>query len=321
MPGQPSPSQATDPSASGARARRSSAGSRRSSDPVGSPEALGPALPLPPAASVALVLPAYNESARLGPALDELFGYLRRRETETAFVGRDGGAGPGYLPRRVEVIVVDDGSTDGTGDLVRARPEAGDGHLPDVTLRLLAVPHGGKGAAVRAGMLAAESELIVFMDADLATPPDQVPLLVDALATHDVALGSRIQRDGKDMRKSQPVYRRLIGKAFHVLASWWVVGSVRDTQCGFKGFTREAAHDLFGRQRVLSIVFDVELIYLARKRGYRIVEVPVLWEDRRGSRMKARLGLAVRVAWDLFRIPLIHRSVARAARPASDARA
>ncbi len=290
----------------------------------------GPSSPSP-STSLAVILPAYNEADRLGPALDELFGYLRRRDTDTAGAGRDGVIGPGRLPHRIELIVVDDGSTDATAQLVRDRPEAGleagpeagseagPNGLAGVTLRVLTVPHGGKGAAVRAGMLAAESDLIVFTDADMATPPDQIPLLVEALASADIALGSRIQQDGIDMRKSQPPYRRLIGKVFHLLAAWWVVGSVKDTQCGFKGFTRAAARDLFTRQRVLSIVFDVEVIYLARRRGYRIVEVPVQWEDRRGSRMKARLGLALRVAWDLFRIPLVHRSVGRVARPTSDA--
>jgi len=175
------------------------------------------------------------------------------------------------------------------------------------------VPHGGKGAAVRAGMLAATGDLVVFTDADMATPPDQIPLLVAALADHDVAFGSRIQPDGSDMRATQPVYRRLLGKVFHLLASIWVVGPVQDTQCGFKGFRSEAAKDLFARQRVTSIVFDVEIIYLARRRGYRMAIVPIRWYDKRGSRMRARPSLAMRVAWDLFRIPLIHRGSRRSA--------
>ena len=253
--------------------------------------------------TLSLVLPAYNEADRIGPALDELFGYLRRRGE----AARDGAPGSGHLPERLDVLVVDDGSVDGTADLVRARPEAtADGDGP-TTLRVLTVPHGGKGAAVRAGMLAATTDLIIFTDADMATPPDMLPLLVEALADHDIALGSRIQPDGSDMRKSQPWYRRMLGKGFHLLASVWVVGPVKDTQCGFKGFSRDAAHDLFARQHVQSIVFDVELIYLARKRGYRMTVVPIRWSDRRGSRMRARPGLALQVAWDLFRIPLIHR--------------
>jgi len=212
--------------------------------------------------------------------------------------------------------VVDDGSTDGTAALVRARPEAvtaaGASHPP---LALLSMPHGRKGAAVRAGMRAADTDVVLFADADMATPPDQVPLLVAALAGHDLALGSRIQPDGSDMRASQPPHRRLLGRAFHLLASTWAVGPVQDTQCGFKGFTRDAAHDLFTRQAITSIAFDVELIHLARRRGYRIAIVPIRWADKRGSRMRPSLGLAVRVTWDLLRTPLIHRRVPRRDEP------
>ncbi len=264
-------------------------------------------------ASLTIVLPAFDEEARIGPALDELFGYLRRGGERA----RDGAPGAAGLPEHIEVLVVDDGSADATAALVAARPEAA---VPDdarLRLRLLKVPHGGKGAAVRSGMLAATSEIVIFADADMATPPDQLPLMVDALADHEVALGSRIQPDGRDMRATQPAYRRLLGKAFHVLASVWVVGPVQDTQCGFKGFTLAAAHDLFERQRITSIVFDVEVIYLARRRGYPMAIVPIRWDDRHGSRMRARPGLAIRVAWDLFRIPLIHRRSGRGAgRPA-----
>ena len=255
-----------------------------------------------PPTSLTVVLPAFNEEDRLGSALDELFGYLRRR----GGAARDGAIGAAALPPDVRVLVVDDGSSDGTAALVRARPELSD-PAPGIRLDLLVVAHGGKGAAVRAGMLAADSDLVVFADADMATPPDQLPKLVAALADHDIALGSRIQPDGRDMRRTQPGYRRLLGRAFHLLASIWVIGPVRDTQCGFKGFTRAAAQDLFGRQRVTSIVFDVELIHLARRRGYRMAVVPIQWSDKRGSRMRARPGLAVQVAWDLFRIPLLHR--------------
>jgi len=262
---------------------------------------------------LSIVLPAYDEAERIGPALDELFGYLRRRGE----AARDGAPGAALLPARIEVLIVDDGSTDDTIARVEARPEVG-GSILGVTLRVLPVPHRGKGAAVRAGMLDARHDLVAFADADMATPPDQLPLLVDALRSADVALGSRIQPDGSDMRATQPWYRRFFGKAFHALASIWVVGPVQDTQCGFKGFTRAAAQDLFARQRITSIVFDVELIYLARRRGYRIDVVPIRWYDKRGSRMRARPGLALRVAWDLFRIPLLHRRVQRARAVAVD---
>jgi len=270
-----------------------------------------------PPESLTLVLPAFNEESRLGPALDELFEYL----TSGGERARTGAPASATLPDRLEVLVVDDGSSDGTAALVRARPEIAGGR-DGVCLALLEIPHGGKGAAVRAGMLAATGDVVLFTDADMATPPDQIPLLVAALAENDVALGSRIQPDGGDMRRTQPPYRRLLGKAFHLLASVWAVGPVGDTQCGFKGFRREVANDLFGRQRITSIVFDVELIHLARRRGYRIAIVPIAWIDKRGSRLRPRLDLAVRVAWDLFRIPLIHRTVRRVAttlpRPGQD---
>jgi dolichyl-phosphate beta-glucosyltransferase len=254
--------------------------------------------------SLTIVLPAYNEAARIGPALDELFGYLRRRGP-----ARQGGRSAEELGPW-DVLVVDDGSSDATADIVAARPEArlaDDGSAP--VLRVLRAPHTGKGGAVRVGMLAASGDLIVFSDADLATPPDQLPMLTELLADHDVVLGSRVQPDGTDRRASQPAYRRLLGKAFHRLAAAWVAGDVPDTQCGFKGFRREAARDLFSRQRVGSIVFDVELIFLARKRGYRMAIVPVQWSDKRGSRMRMGPRLAAQVAWDLFRIPALHRRV------------
>ena len=162
-------------------------------------------------------------------------------------------------------------------------------------------------------MLAAGGDVVVFADADMATPPDELPKLLAALVGDgdspgaDVALGSRIQPDGTDMRASQPGYRRFLGRLFHALASVWVVGPVQDTQCGFKGFRREAAREIFSRQAVTSIVFDVEIIHLARRLGCRIAIVPIRWTDVHGSRMRPGARLALHVAWDLFRIPLLHR--------------
>lgn len=271
---------------------------RKAFAPLPSPDMLP--VPRP---SVSIVLPAYDEAARIGPALDELFGYLTRTGPP-----HEGGRSAQELGPW-DVLVVDDGSRDATAEIVQARPEAS-GDEP--VLRVLRRPHEGKGAAVRAGMLAATGELLVFADADLATPPDQLPFLTDALFDHDLALGSRVQPDGTDQRSSQPLHRRLLGRFFRRLAAAWVTGNVPDTQCGFKGFRKEVALDLFQRQRIVSIVFDAELIHLARRRGYRMAVVPVHWSDKRGSRMRVRFSMAWRVALDLIRIPLIHRRVSRA---------
>jgi glycosyltransferase involved in cell wall biosynthesis len=267
-------------------------------------------MPDKPKPSLTLVLPAYNEAARLGSALDELFGYLERTGAPRA-----GGRSASELGHW-DVLIVDDGSEDATVAVAEARPEAQvgpDGEPP--RLSILRRPHGGKGAAVRAGILAATGDLIAFADSDMATPPDQLPLLTEALADHDLALGSRIQPDGSDRRVSQPLHRRTLGKLFHALAGAWVTGSVPDSQCGFKGFRRDAGQDLFARQRITSIVFDAEIIHLARRRGYSMAVVPVHWTDQHGSRMRVRPTLALRVLWDLMRIPVIHRDVPRV-RPA-----
>ncbi len=261
--------------------------------------------------SLTIVLPAYNEAERIGPALDELFGWLQR-------------GGParsrGYSADELgswDVLVVDDGSEDATVAIVEARPEAQQvepGTPP--RLRVLRRPHAGKGAAVEAGVLAADGDLVLFADADMATPPDQIPLLTRALASHDVALGSRIQPDGSDRRSSQPGYRRLLGRVYRLIAGAWVTGDVPDTQCGFKGFRRAAGQEIFGRLKTDGIAFDAEVIYLVRRLGYQYAIVPVMWHDIHGSRMRVRPGLALSVLWDLLRIPFIHRDVrARQATP------
>jgi len=261
--------------------------------------------------SLTIVLPAYNEAERIGPALDELFGWLHRGGPARS-LGRSSEELGSW-----EVLVVDDGSVDDTVDTVEDRLEAQPGaHGAPPRLRVLRRRHAGKGAAVTAGILAAEGDLVVFADADMATPPDQIPLLTEALARHDVALGSRIHPDGSDRRASQPTYRRLLGRIYRLLAGVWVTGDVSDTQCGFKGFRRGAARDIFGRLKTSGIVFDAEVIYLMRRLGYDYAIVPVMWHDIHGSRMQVRLRLGLSVLWDLFRIPIIHRDTAPAAEAA-----
>jgi dolichyl-phosphate beta-glucosyltransferase len=261
-----------------------------------------------PRPSITIVIPAYNEAQRIGPALDELFGWLNRGG-EPRSRGRSSAELGAW-----DVLIVDDGSEDETVALLEARPEARPGpHGAAPRLRVLCRPHAGKGAAVSAGILAAEGDLVVFTDADMATPPDQIPFLVEALQEQDIALGSRIQPDGSDRRASQPIHRRLLGRVYRFIAGSWVTGDVPDTQCGFKGFRREVGRDIFGRLRTHGIAFDAEVIFLARRLGYRNAIVPVMWHDMGGSRMRVSLGLAIGVLWDLLRIPIVHRGVPRRA--------
>ncbi|HLU66240.1 MAG TPA: dolichyl-phosphate beta-glucosyltransferase, partial [Kofleriaceae bacterium] len=199
---------------------------------------------------LSIVIPAYNEADRLEPTL--------RRVVEYCAAER-----PSY-----EVLVVDDGSTDGTAELAGSVAEEHPG------LRVL--PQGvnrGKGAAVRAGVLAARGARILFSDADLATPIEELGKLDAELDRgFDVAIASRAA-PGADIRVRQHPVRELMGRTFNLMVRTVAVGGIRDTQCGFKLFTRAAAHDLFSRARVDGFAFDVEILWLARG-CYRIAEVP-----------------------------------------------
>ncbi|MCX6024025.1 MAG: glycosyltransferase family 2 protein [Chloroflexi bacterium] len=236
---------------------------------------------------LSVVVPAYNEERRLPSALERIIAYLSEQ------------------PFPSEIIVADDGSRDATAETARRCGAKAPAH---VAFRLLSHhPNRGKGAAVRAGCLAANGKYIIFTDADLPTPLTEIPRLLAALdAGADLAIGNRIQPDGSDMRRSQPIHRRVLGKLYHLAAEALAVRGIKDTQCGFKGFTRPAAQALFGAQRLTGWVFDTEILYLARKWNYRIVETPVIWSNVGGSRMQVTARQAVSVLLDLVSIRLTH---------------
>jgi dolichyl-phosphate beta-glucosyltransferase len=209
-----------------------------------------------------VVIPALNEARRLPPYLDDVVAFFE-------------GRGEPY-----EVIVVDDGSTDGTPDLVEARAR----QAP--ALRLLRLPrNAGKGAAVRAGMLAARGDFRLFADADGATPIAELKRLEPALAAGaDVAIGSRVLADPGVSVSAEP-HRVAAGRVFNWLVARLGLRGIADSQCGFKAFGARAAEDLFGRLRTAGFGFDVELLLRARAAGYRIAEVPVNWADQAGSKV------------------------------------
>jgi dolichyl-phosphate beta-glucosyltransferase len=229
-----------------------------------------------PQPDLSIVIPAFNEEARLGGTLE---GYLR--------YCRDTG-------RRVELIVVDDGSLDRTSSVVNSF--AAD--HPEVRLIRLA-ENQGKGQAVRSGVVNAQGKLILFADADSATPLAEIESLQAAIdAGADVAIGSRALGD-ESVRIKARLHRRVIGRVFHRLVELLAVHGVKDTQCGFKLFRGPVAHDLFSRMRIRGFSFDVEVLMMAQRGGYRIAEVPVNWTHQPGSKVNLVTDSA-RMLRDLF---------------------
>jgi dolichyl-phosphate beta-glucosyltransferase len=227
---------------------------------------------------ISLVIPAYNEESRLPTALDRVSAYLARR----------GG--------RHEVIVVVNGSTDRTVEVARAAAAR------DPAIRVIDTPRRGKGHAVRLGVLDAKGDVILFCDADLSTPIAEAVGLTDHLdGRYEVAIATR---EGLGSRRvGEPYLRHLMGRVFNALVRAVAVPGIHDTQCGFKAFTAAAARDIFRRQTIDGFGFDVELLYLARRRGYKIREVPVTWVYAATSRVDP-LRDTLRMIGDVVRVRL-----------------
>ena len=233
---------------------------------------------------LSIVVPALNEARRIRTSLIAMGEFLERQPCES------------------EIIVVDDGSSDGTLDVLR---EIGPG-LP-VPLRAIRYQRNrGKGHALKVGFAAARGEHILFSDADLSTPIHCAERLLAAIDSGaDVAIGSR-KTAGASISVRQPLLREVLGRGFTMLVRLAVV-RVSDVTCGFKAFRAEAGKDLFERVRVLDWSFDAEVLFLAQRAGHRITEVPVEWHDEAGTRVDLRkdviaslIGL-VRIRWNALR--------------------
>ena len=212
--------------------------------------------------SYSIVIPAYNESARLGATLEKVLAFVHSQRWDA------------------EVIVVNDGSRDDTAEIVRNFA------AKDAALRLVENPgNRGKGYSVRNGMLNARGQIVIFSDADLSSPIEEAAKLVRTLEEGaDVAIGSRWLR-AETQTQRQPLYRQLFGRIFNLLLRLTLGLQFKDTQCGFKAFKQPAAQAIFPLQRIERWGFDPEILFLARKFGFKVQEVPVLWGHSGGTRI------------------------------------
>jgi dolichyl-phosphate beta-glucosyltransferase len=230
---------------------------------------------------LAVVIPAYNEEGRIVRTLKRLEEYYSAQAYTWS------------------VTVVSDGSTDQTDALVEAFVK----DHPRFSL-LPYKPNRGKGHAVRYGMLRAEGEVVLFCDADLATPQEETEKLLPFVqGGADIAIGSRPLRESS-LEVHQPLYREMLGRAANKVIQLFGVRGIRDTQCGFKMFKRDVARDVFSRCKLDGFSFDFEALMIARDLGYTIAEVPIRWAHQEGSKVVLWRD-APKALWDLFKLRLL----------------
>jgi dolichyl-phosphate beta-glucosyltransferase len=209
-----------------------------------------------------IVIPAYNESARLGATIEKVLAYVDAQGWDA------------------EVIVVNDGSRDNTADIVRAFA------AKDPALRLVENPgNHGKGYSVRNGMLNARGRIVLFSDADLSSPIEEAPKLLQALDDGaDIAIGSRWLR-AETQTQRQPLHRQLFGRIFNFVLRLTLGLQFKDTQCGFKAFKQPAVQAIFPLQKIERWGFDPEILFLAKKLKFKTQEVSVAWGHSGGTRI------------------------------------
>jgi dolichyl-phosphate beta-glucosyltransferase len=235
--------------------------------------------------SVTIVIPAYNESKRLPPTLERVIAYAQRQ------------------PRRVDLLIVDDGSKDGTADL--ARQVVGD-RMPLTVL--VNEPNRGKGFSVRRGMLEATGDCVLFTDADLSTPIEELDgLLAEIEKGADIAIGSRAM-PGSKIEVHQPWWRERAGRLFGFVTRTIALPGIYDSQCGFKCFRREAAQAIFPLQTLGGWAFDVEVLVIARKLGFCVAQVPVHWVNDPNSKVHM-LSDGPKMVLDMIRARWKHRKL------------
>lgn len=232
--------------------------------------------------SVSIVIPAFNEAVRIVPTLEKIIDYIKKNLEE------------------YEIIVVDDGSADSTVMQVQAFCK------DNSHIKLLENgKNSGKGKAVQKGMLSARGEFIYFTDADLSTPVEEIDRFLKEIEDADIVIGSR-SIDGAQVMVHEPFYREILGKLFNKIVRLFCVRGFIDTQCGAKMFQREAALKIFPLLKINGFAFDVEILYLAKRFGLKVKEIPVTWYYSADTKVKTfQHGFGMLL--DLIRIRWLHR--------------
>ncbi len=234
---------------------------------------------------LSIVIPAYNEQSRLPRTVLETICWCSAQNL------------------KFELVIADDGSRDETLAVARLFEES------DARIRVLSCPHMGKGATVRMGVLNAKARVVMFMDADGATPLDEIPKLLVAIeGGSDVAIGSRVLQRPGEVEVKTSLHRKFIGRVFAFFVNIFAIEGIADTQCGFKAFRRAAAQAIFSRQKMVGFAFDVEILFIAKRLGLSVIELPVNWEAQPGSKVNIVTD-SIRMLWDISHIRWMHRGL------------
>ena len=228
---------------------------------------------------LSVIIPVYNEERRIEDTLFRINDYLTTQEFSS------------------EVVIVNDGSIDDTLKLTKETLEK-----TSLTNQVLSREiNRGKGYSVREGVLQANGEFILFSDADLSTPIEELEQLIPWIEkNYDIVIGSRGLKDS-DIQIHQSWLRETSGKIYNALVQGLIIRGIKDTQCGFKLFKRIAAFDVFKRQRIEGFSFDVEILFIAKRLGYKIKEVPIVWRDSRPSKVRMPVE-SFKMLWELIKI-------------------
>lgn len=235
---------------------------------------------------LSVIIPCYNEEKRIGKTLESIIKYLSQQNYKS------------------EIRIVDDGSQDNTEKIAQSYQNK----FPHIYINAL-IRNYGKGYAVRSGMLAAQGEFILFTDADLSTPIDEIDKLFLAMNKKkaQIVIGSR-SLPGSVILRRQPWYREKMGKIFNLFVQYWSIPGIIDTQCGFKLFKKEIINPIFTRQKLWGFAFDVEILYIAQKLGYQIHEVPIRWENSPISKVNPIFD-SIKMLLELRRIKKYHANL------------